>query len=509
MSVSPMRWTVLVLVVFLSLLTSCADVERVSSSELLEHVAYLASDELQGRAPGTVGIGKAEQYISDQFSSYGLLPLSGKSSYFLEFAPYQGTFDPDASSLRFVSPSGTIVTTLGVDFKPFWFSELGSISAELVFAGYGITAPEYDYDDYRDIDVAGKAVLIMRHEPEEQNSASRFNGRQFSQHAYFQKKIEVARSHGAVAMILFTDPLNHTGAEDLRVLSTLSLNPIAGKKHGDNPFLSIHISRETAGLVVQPFDFSLLKMQRAVDDGTPPSRYDMGETRVDLVLNLFPDDTRIQVRNVAGIVPGSDPALQSELIVVGAHHDHLGSFAGQGDTVYNGADDNASGTAALLEIAEQFAKMRKKPKRSVVFVTFSSEEKGLIGSQALVESGYLDMNSVVFMVNLDMIGRNPEETIQVSGDGFTKGLRVLVEELNESYGLPLSFSGTTHAANSDHHVFHERGVPYLMFFSGEHDDYHGLGDHGDKLNYSRMESIAKLAFDLVEKLASMKKITDE
>jgi hypothetical protein len=189
-------------------------------------------------------------------------------------------------------------------------------------------------------------------------------------------------------------------------------------------------------------------------------------------------------------------------VVIGGHYDHLGQFHGEGDTTYNGADDNASGTAAVLELAQAFASRHDRLPRSVVFVGFSGEEKGLLGSNAAVAQGVLPVDKIAFMLNLDMIGRNPEQPVEVVGDAFATGLREATEAANRDVGLAVEFGGTNYAGNSDHHSFYVRDVPMMFFFTGLHDDYHQLSDHADKLAYGRMEQIARVAYGVTDRIAS-------
>jgi hypothetical protein len=209
----------------------------------------------------------------------------------------------------------------------------------------------------------------------------------------------------------------------------------------------------------------------------------------------------VPARNVAGLLPGRDPALAGEWIVVGGHHDHIGGHPGSGDTIYNGADDNASGTSGVLQLAAAFASRAERTRRSIVFITFTGEEEGLLGSRALVGQRHVPLERVVLMLNLDMIGRNPDKPIQLAGDGFARGLREIVEAANRGLELPLDFGGARYAGNSDHDPFYDEDVPFLFFFSGIHDDYHQPADHADKLDYGRMESIVRLAYGVVERVA--------
>ena len=208
-------------------------------------------------------------------------------------------------------------------------------------------------------------------------------------------------------------------------------------------------------------------------------------------------DTK-EVPNVVGMIEGTDPELKNELVIVGAHFDHLGAFEGQGDVVFNGADDNASGTSALLELARLFSE-GEKPKRTLMFVAFSAEELGLLGSEAF--SKQIDMDSVAFMINFDMIGRNSDKPLSIIGDGFSTEMEDKMSPMADTIGLPLEFTGTDYFGASDHDHWYRANRPFLFFFAGLHDDYHRLSDHLEHLDIARMQQTASLGFQLTRLIA--------
>ena len=482
-------------------LTGCTRLEdpAISAGDLQKHVDYLASDELRGRYIGTEGIAAAERYISERFAHYGLKPLPGEDDYFLEFDLSYRSYEGERTFLRNEDTS----YSHGVDFKPFNFSGTGEVTAPVVFAGYGITAPEYDYDDYVGLDVEGKIVLIMRHEPHERSDAGRFNGRRFTPHAYFRSKAQNAAAHGAVGMLLYTDPRHNDTGEDLRTPPVIAFTkdapgPVNGETIAEN-FLALQISRATAAALAGGAD--LTAIQESIDAGTPVSELgSLDDPLTSVTMSLYVEDNpqQLPARNVAAFLPARD-GEQRSWIVVGAHHDHIGSYDGEGDTIYNGADDNASGVAGVLELAEQFS--ASPPERSIVFITFSAEEAGLFGSYALDRLELIDLDRVGFMLNLDMIGRNSGDAVQIYGDGFTEGLADAVREANSIHGLPIDLMGTRYTPMSDMAVFHDRGIPFLMLFTGEHEDYHGTGDHSGKLDFARMEKLVGLSYDILDRVA--------
>jgi hypothetical protein len=491
--------------------------EPISEKEMRDHVQVLAGDDYLGRGTLEQGEQRAAAYLSAHFAKLGLEPLPGQSDFKVPFKLTRSGFDVDHTKMQLsLGGTGLDVWVPGRDFKPFYFSDDGNYSGEIVFAGYGITAPELGWDDYAGLDVKGKLVFVLRHSPgpeQDKNWAG-------SRHAFFLSKARAAQKAGAVGMILVTDPRHSDQADDLRMtghltvpsregggviegirwISDLAQAATAAKGKTDDKLVAIHVSPAAGEKIATSFGKSLAQLQKAIDSGTKPK---------DVVVRSSASAT-VQVKrqakreevfgtNVAGFLRGSEKP--NEWIVVGAHYDHLGAFDGQGDTVYNGADDNASGTAAVLAMASRMAKSATRPKRSIVFVGFSAEEKGLLGSRAMLAQAHLPRARIAFMVNLDMIGRNPERPVSITGDGFAAGLADIVTRTNEGLGLKIALGGTNISANSDHWPFFSEYVPVINFFTGLHRDYHQLSDHPDKLEYSRMVKITTLAAKVTEELA--------
>jgi len=498
----------LVLTLALAATTACDLLGRapeIDEAQMRNDVAYLASDELAGRETGEPGVAAAEEYIAAAFREAGLAPLPGHEGYFAPFTLYRTGLDKARTIL--VVGDGAAGTSYepGVDFRPFNFSGDGAVDGDVVFAGYGITAPEHEYDDYAGLDVQGRIVLVLRHEPKEDDPDSSFDGKESTRHAEFTVKAENAKEHGAVALLLVTDPLNHTEADDLRMGGRLRLDPpeesgAEGDEREPRP-IAMQISRKVAEAIAAGSGRSLEELQSAIDGGTHPAELALRPVHARLATERLASAEAVPARDVVGFLEGSDPKLRDEWVVIGAHHDHIGSFSGEGDTVFNGADDNASGTSGLLALARAFAARKPHPRRSLVFATFSGEEKGLLGSKALVDQELIPVERVVFMLNLDMIGRNPDDRIEVYGDGYVPGLREAVDAANAGPDLPLDYAGADYVSNSDHDSFYQHDVPFAFFFTGVHDDYHQLGDHPDKLDYGRMRKIAELARGAIETIA--------
>jgi hypothetical protein len=471
---------------------------------LYEHVHYLASDALGGREVGSPGIAAAERYIAETFGSLGLKPLPGRNDFFLEFTLYRGGYDAEATTLEVGIDGSTLPARPGVDFRPFDFSAIGALKGELVFAGYGITAPEYGYDDYDELDTEGKIVLLLRHEPPSPAGSEYFQGADLTRHSLFVTKAENARAHGAAGMLLVTDPKSSTGAEDLRLQGPLALERSSLSRHRTDrqPIPALHISQPFAEKILDASGWDLGQLQDSLDQGVDPARLQLDGATVALNVATEQAAEEVRARNVAAFLRGSDPLLRDQWILIGAHHDHLGCFSGEGDTIFNGADDNASGTAGVLALARILAELDPPPARSIVLTTFSAEEEGLLGSREMASS-QIQTDNIVLMINLDMIGRNPGQPLLVMGSASSPDLQRLLEEANREEQLPLRFSSGPEAAVSDYDPFHRLGIPFLFFFTGIHEDYHGTGDEAERISYPRMARVVKLVADTVALAAEM------
>ena len=473
---------------------------RLTEAGLRAHVEHLSADAFNGRDTGSAELARAAQYLADHLSACGLQPMPGDTDLFAEYTLYRTGYDPSGTSLSLVA-GDAVPATLGADWRPFPFSDPGTAEAEVVFAGYGITAPEHGHDDYEGLDVEGKIVLVLRHEPGEDDPESPFDGTSSSEHATFLSKAMNAAEHGAVGYLLVTDPLHHPASDDLRAGGTLRLEPPEATEAGasEGPlFRAAHISRAAAEALVVGSGKSLTELQSALEAGTPAAALSIGDARASLSIQPRAEAEVITERNVVAYLPGA--TTPDEKVVVGAHYDHVGGFVGEGDTIFNGADDNASGTAGMLELACAFASRPERPARSMVFMGYSAEEKGLYGSQAWVDDNGAE--DVVFMLNLDMIGRNPDEPIALVGDGYGTGVSSLVDAAVRKSGLVnTEKGGVDYSGASDHDAFYRADVPFLFFFTGLHEDYHQLGDHADKIAYGRMLKIVETAYHLVEPIA--------
>jgi Zn-dependent M28 family amino/carboxypeptidase len=379
------------------------------------------------------------------------------------------------------------------DFVPISFSNTSDFEGGVAFAGYGITAPELSYDDYSGIDVKDKAVIVFRHNPQESDPHSRY-----AVHAELIGKAINARQHGAKAIVFITDPNNHAREEDAVGPATKNTEP------DDVGIASIHARRDAVAAVFAQIGKSLPEVQKTIDSSLKPLSFDLPAARIKLSTDVI--RTRKKVRNVIAAVEGSDPQLKSEWVVVGAHYDHLG--LGERDSlapsqigqVHHGADDNASGTSGVLELARLTAKDRPM-KRSVLFMTFAGEELGLLGSSYFVNHPTIQLDKVTTMINMDMIGRLQNDRLFIGGVGTSPDFKSWIEELDKPIGLNLDFSDTGYGS-SDQTSFTAKHIPVLFFFSGLHSDYHKPSDTYDKINADGAKKIMSLAYLALDRVAN-------
>lgn len=464
----------------LPLLLLLAAVSTDPATSLRDHVEFLADDARRGRATGEPGCREAADYIAQRFDAAGLRPLE-PDDWFLDYQLTRTGFDPDRTRLRVRSDRWRDAEP-GEDFRPFPFSGEGRVRAPAVFAGYGIVAPEHGVDDYAGLDVAGRVVLVLRYEPGRDDPESPFDGVSHSRHAHFETKAEVARRHGASALLVVTGPAHADAVDRFTFGDGLDLVT----ESAEAPLLAAHVDRRWLRRALGVSTEDLREWQEQAEAGRRPDPWP--EVEVELDVRRTHADPEVDTHNVAGWVPGTEPALAEEWIVVGAHHDHIGESRGR---IHNGADDNASGVAVLLEVASRIAAAPLP--RPVCFVTFSGEEIGLLGSTAFVEHQQIPRERMVWMLNLDMVGRNPDAPLQVVGDGYATGLREIIADAASASGVDIDFHGTAMSDNSDHAPFFEARIPVAAFFSGFHRDYHRPGDDADKLDYPRMARITDLA----------------
>ena len=471
---------------------------EITAGEIQDHINYIASDELEGRFAGSKGAELAGEYIKNEFQSYGLMPFFG-NDYFQKFDFIEDVFLTKNNSVEIEAGGKKYPLKLNDDFITAPFSDNMNIKAGVVFAGYGISAPKLNYDDYEGIDVKDKIVMVMRYHPEYDSSKSEFDN--FSS---FRQKTAVAKEKGAIG-IIFVNGLKPDDEEDKLMEFRYDRGPAVKE------IAAVHIKRKFAEELLKGKNINFAEYQAAITDSKKPASFEINNVHASI--NTEVKEIESIGRNVAGWLEGNDPALKKEFIVIGGHYDHLGwgkhgsLYRGETPMIHNGADDNASGTTGVLELAEKFSAVKDKLKRSMIFVTFSAEELGLLGSTYFVNNSPVDLDNIAAMLNMDMIGRlNAEKTLNVIGAGTSSIWKDILEK-NNKYGFNMSYTDDGFGG-SDHQSFTNRQIPVLFFFTGTHPDYHKPSDDADKINSQGEEDIVKYVYDVALELNSYDKRPD-
>jgi hypothetical protein len=489
----------------------CADDAAAIEQRLAATDRYLASDELEGRGLGTKGIDLAAGYLADQLrqlNRYGLKTALWNGSPFQKFqVAVDAELGPN-NRLALVGPPKekggkprTIELVVGKDYTPLAISGNGKFDLPVVFAGYGITAPKANYDDFAGVDVAGKAVVMLRHQPRDEVEDKESATLKETAYTAFRHKASNASEHDAAAAIFCTDQAE-----------------IRRRSAKDDPPLSFRV----AGTTFTHPDLPVISCRRAVFDGIlqdlkePP----LGEIEDQIDRTLQPASRELkgwriqgeadvrhvhcEVKNVAAILPGEGP-LADEAIVLGAHYDHLGfgsysTLPSKPGPIYHGADDNASGDAVLLEVARALSQRPQKLHRTVVFIFFTGEEWGFWGSMHYVNDPLVPLAKTAAMINLDMVGRLRDDALTINSVGTGTGFGEFLERMNRPYGFHLTkVAGAS--GRSDQASFYAKRVPDIHLFTGKHPEYHRPTDTFEKVNVPGMRRIAGYVYDLTAALA--------
>ncbi len=545
-----------------------------AEARLADSVRYLASDELQGRGLGTKGLDLAAGFIAQQFADAGVRTDLIDDQAFQKFAaPSVASLGPD-NRLKLVGPGKCagepaveIDLAVAKEYRPLAMSGSGTFDLPLVFAGYGITTEDEKYDDYAGIDAKGKAVVVLRHEPDRDNPKSVFNGTKDSKYAPLQGKVTNALKHGAAAVVFCTGQFEidrnlarvrqrlektrgelekaeaelqkhepeksepeskgprtpqdtKTGQQRVEMLrrrveayeKTLESagDPEVSFTHGgpamaEGELPVVHCRRGPLELV---FDTAvktdLATLEKRIDEGPAPCSHPLQGWR--LVGQVDVRRSQPQIKNVVAVLPGEGP-LADETIVLGAHYDHVGWGSTAGSlpkerVVCNGADDNASGVAVLVEVARRLAQRPEKLPRRIVFIAFAGEERGMLGSAHYVKNPSFPLEKTVAMLNLDMVGRLRDSGLMISGLGSAKELPSLVDRLNQQHKFALRKIDGGGGA-SDHAPFLRQKIPAVHFCTGLHADYHRPSDDFAKINVPGMCRVVDLAVDMTVALAQL------
>ncbi len=501
----------------------------ITASDLESYVTFLSSPLLKGRMNGEESLDIASGYIASQAKLLNLKPANG-NSYFQPYYILKKTMDPERTKIRIASGDKDTIS----DNKPFYLllptgpSDI-SLEGDVVFAGYGIKADKYKYNDFENLNTEGKVLLVMDRAPmSEDGKSCLFEEPNWISMMSFQMKLTTLIYTKAKAILIVPDP--KSGFTSIEESSPSFAGYLKSKMtlkgqgtEGFNPLMSampkvIFIHRSVADYLLKDTGHSLETLQRNIDSTMRPNSFEIPDKHI-MISGVTITEEKRQT-NVAGYIEGRDPVLKNELIVFSGHYDHIGT---SGDKVNTGADDDASGCAAILSIAEAFQGLEKKPLRSILFLWVSGEEIGLFGSETYVNNPLFPLENTLADLNMDMIGRTRSvadstdetpmtgpDTVFVITGGQSKELLEIADNIDRKSRLAFdySLSGRDHPlqlfSRSDHFNFVEKDIPVLFFTTGLHSDYHSPRDVVEKIDFKKMELIARTMYEIGLTLANRK-----
>jgi hypothetical protein len=496
-------------------------IESIRQDDLRADLFFLAGDGMRGRLTNTPENALAADWIKARFERLGLKPAGPNGSYYQPYNLMTATI----GAANEIEVNGATRRRAGQDFYPLRFSSSGQVTGDVVFAGFGITSPERKYDDYGAGPVKGKIALVLDHEPGERDANSPFDGVVTAQAANPLLKALAAQERGAVGILFVDDVHNHPGEANFeaaarnywpeRTPRIESFTLAAWMEKVRIP--AAQISPALAAQILAGSGRTLEELSRGSETEHGFAPIVLRDARVALTTSV--DRHVVPDRNVLAMLEGTDAGLKDEWVIVCAHIDHNGA---DGNDIFNGADDDGSGIVGLLEIAEAYALAAsegRRPRRSVLFAAWNSEERGLLGAWAYTERPTAPLGRIAAVLNMDMIGRNEEvpvgggsrfrgldlqtaesnrNAVNVIGTTRSPALKTAIERANRATGLELKFRYDNNASNlmrrSDHWPFIQRGVPGVWFHTGLHPDYHTVYDRPEKINYEKMEKVARLVY---------------
>ena len=504
-------------------------INRITASDMESYISFLASPLLKGRMNGEEGLEIAGQYIASQAKILGLKPANGKS-YFQPYSVNKRTLDPEKTKVQIISATSD---TLTLRDQMYQLVPLGPsdflLEGEVVFAGYGIKSDKYKYNDFDSLDTEGKILIVMERAPmSEDGKKSLFEEPEWSSPMSFQLKINSLILSKAKAILFVPDPksgFKSLGESTPGLAGYISskINLKGDKEENLNPFTAmmpkvIFINRSVADALLKGSGNTLDELQKKIDETLKPYSFAITDKHIKITEVSLKEEKILN--NVAGYIEGSDPVLKNEVIVFSGHYDHIGV---SGAKINRGADDDASGCAALLSMAEAFQSLKKKPLRSILFLWVSGEEIGLFGSRFYVDNPLFPLEKTVADLNMDMIGRVKEaadstsstpmtgpNSVFVITDSQSRELRSIADEIDKKSDLNFdySLSGRDHPlqlfARSDHYNFVKKDIPVLFFSTGIHSDYHTSGDVIEKIDFRKMELITRTMYEIGLTVANRK-----
>lgn len=499
-------------------------IESIRMADLKADLHFLASDGMRGRLTGTAENALAAEWVKSRFERLGLHPAGDGGSYYHAYNLLTATLGSPNRLEVATGSAGMLQLTSGQDFYPQRFSASGRAKGSLVFAGYGIHSPAQGHDDYRGGGLDGRVVLVFDHEPRESDPESPLDGVVSAEAASALRKTLAAQSKGAAAVLFVADAHNHPGTANFEAAGRAFWPEVAPRIERYTlaslteqvRIPAVQISPALAATLVARGGKSLADLGRLAETSGGAAQLPIDvEVDVTTTVNrhVVPD------RNVLASIEGADPKMRDEWIVICAHYDHNGADA---SAVFNGADDDGSGTVGLLEIAEAYAlaaRDGRRPRRSVLFAAWNSEERGLLGAWAYADAPLVPRAQIAAVLNMDMIGRNEEvpegggarfrgldlqtaesnrNAVNVIGAARSADMKAAVQKANADVGLDVKFRYDNNASNlmrrSDHWPFLQHGIPALWFHTGLHPDYHTVYDRPEKINYEKMTRVARLVY---------------
>jgi Zn-dependent M28 family amino/carboxypeptidase len=447
----------------------------------------------------------AAQFIALNYEKAQLDTSHYKNSPFQYFRLYSQGTDGAVQSLKLINgASDEMKLELQENYTSILATKSGRFDVGVVFAGFGITAPEIGYDDYANVDVKGKCIVVLRHAP------SVFSGpksKELQEHLFIRTKIKNANKHGARAIIFCSDLKEIRRVQKIAKSEQMHeplLKVELTANRGEDEMPAVHCHRSVVDEFLSKAEFDIDKVEQQIVETNKPASVEFSNLTVQASVAKIRLGQKL--KNVVGLLPGKGP-LANETIVLGAHYDHLGRGGwgslsiGANHAIHNGADDNASGTTVLLEVARQLSARKEPLKRSVLFIAFSGEELGLLGSKRYVRDPIVPITDTIAMLNLDMVGRLREQQLTVYGTGTAQLWPGLLEQAAAPHKIEIIPRRGGYGP-SDHASFYERGVPVLHFFTGFHPQYHRPSDDIELLNIEGMRQITSMLVSMIESVAS-------
>jgi len=488
----------------------------IQTSDLKADLSFLASEDLAGRNIGTAEDHIATDYIAAEFMRLGLKPMGDDGTFFQKMEIVTGNLDAEHTSLTATINGSEHQYGLNHDFQ--WARQSlrpAKSCGQVVFAGYGISAPEFNYDDFAGVDVKNKVALVFMREPQANDPNSKFMGTLDTYHSFYWHKIEELRNRGAAGVLVIQERV----PRDVKPIPASSPRPTGGPSYSlagemwDVPVFLI--KRDVADQFLSPSGMTADALQAEIDHSLRPHSFDLPQSSACLAKAFTGLETR-KGRNVVALLEGSDPKLKAQTIIVTAHHDHMGAANGH---IYYGADDDASGVAGILGVARALVKGNVHPKRSVLFIAYDGEERIFLGSYFYVAHPVVPLSQTIATVNLDMIGRDEDDAnwptpadrnvnmVNVLGTRYNPALRRIIDRENKDEGLKLDYKmdrvdPDSLWSRSDHFWFATLHIPQVEFQTGLHPDYHTDNDTWQRINYPKMTKIVRLVFLSVADLAN-------